>query len=118
MLQLKDETPMSNSASSRSQMCSVHFVVVQVMPLLHRNLWNRNIFKVVQEVKNLYAKAVRAPQCTHPVVLPRTLQRPVGPFEILQVPLRIYSLLQGRLVYDHFNKAPFPYCMPRSNGAS
>jgi hypothetical protein len=46
-------------------------------------LRNRNIFKVVREVKNQYARIVRAPQCTHLVVLLRTLQPLVGPFGIL-----------------------------------
>jgi hypothetical protein len=54
----------------------------------------------------------------HLVVLLRTLQRLVGPFGILQVLLRSYSPLQGCLVHDHFNKAPFQYCMPRTNDAS
>jgi hypothetical protein len=88
------------------------------MLLLCRNLRNRNIFKVVQKVKNQYARAVRAPQCMHLVVLLRTLQRLVGPFGILQVLLHSYSPLQGCLVHGHFNKAPFRYCMPRTNYAS
>jgi hypothetical protein len=54
----------------------------------------------------------------HLVVLLRTLQRLVGPFGILQVLLCSYSPLQGRLVHGHFNKAPFQYCMPRTNNAS
>jgi hypothetical protein len=83
-----------------------------------RNLRNRNIFKVVRKVKNQYARAVRAPQCTHLVVLLRTSQRLVRPFGILQVLLRRYSPLQGCLVHGHFNKAPFRYCMPRTNDAS
>jgi hypothetical protein len=74
--------------------------------------------KVVRKVKNQYARAVRAPQCTHLVVLLRTLQRLVGPFGILQVLLRSYSPLQGCLVYGFFNKAPFRYCMPRTNDTS
>jgi hypothetical protein len=41
-----------------------------------------------------------------------------GPFGILQVLLYRYSHLRGRLVYGHFNKAPFRCCMPRSNDAS
>jgi hypothetical protein len=85
---------------------------------LHRNLRNRNIFKVVRKVKNRYARAVRAPQCTHLVVLLKTLQRLVGPFGTLQVLLCSYSLLQGRLVHGYFNKAPFRCCMPRTNDAS
>jgi hypothetical protein len=52
------------------------------------------------------------------VVLLRTLQQLVGPFGILQVLLHSYSPLQGCLVHDHFNKAPFWYCMPRTNDAS
>jgi hypothetical protein len=87
-------------------------------PCSTRNLRNRNIFKVVRKVKNQYARAVRALQCTHLVVLLRTLQPLVGPFGILQVLLRSYSPLQGRLVHGHFNKAPFRCCMPRSNDAS
>jgi hypothetical protein len=70
------------------------------------------------KVKNQYARAVRAPQCMHLVVLLKTLQRLVGPFGILQVLLRRYSRLQGCLVHGHFNKAPFRYCMPRTNDAS
>jgi hypothetical protein len=99
-------------------MCCVHFVNVAVLPLLHRNLRNRNIFKVVRKVKNQYARAVRALQCTHLVVLLKTLQRLVGPFGILQVLLRSYSPLQGYLVHGHFIKALFRYCMPRTNDAS
>jgi hypothetical protein len=86
--------------------------------LFHRNLRNCNIFKVVRKVKNQYAKAVRAPQCTHLVGLLRTSQRLVGPFGILQVLLCRYSTLQGCLVHGHFNKAPFQHCMPRTNDAS
>jgi hypothetical protein len=41
-----------------------------------------------------------------------------GPFGFLQVLLRSYSPLQGCLVHGHFNKAPFRYCMPRTNDAS
>jgi hypothetical protein len=37
---------------------------------------------------------------------------------ILQVLLRSYSPLQGCLVHGHFNKAPFWYCMPRTNDTS
>jgi hypothetical protein len=55
---------------------------------------------------------------THLVVLLRTLQRLVGPFGILQVLLRSYNPPQGCLVHGHFNKAPFRYCMPRTNDAS
>jgi hypothetical protein len=81
-------------------------------------LRNCNIFKVVRKVKNQYARAVRDPQCTHLVVFLRTLQGLVGPFGILQVLLRSYSPLQGYLAHGHFNKAPFRYCMPRTNDAS
>jgi hypothetical protein len=48
----------------------------------------------------------------------RTLQRLVGPFGILHVLLRRYSPLQGCLVHGHFNKAPFRYCMLRTNDVS
>jgi hypothetical protein len=96
----------------------MHFVDVAAWPLLHLNLQNRSIFKVVRKVKNQYARAVRAPQCTRLMVVLRTLQPLVGPFGILQILLRSYSHLQGRLVRGHFNKAPFRCCMPRSNDTS
>ena len=41
--------------------------------LVYRNLQNCNIFKIVWKVKNQYAKVVRALQCTHLVVLLKTL---------------------------------------------
>jgi hypothetical protein len=84
----------------------VHFLDVAAWPLLHLNLQNLSIFKVVQKVKNRYARAVRAPQCTNLVVLPRTLLPLVGPFRNLQVLLRSYSHLRGRFVHGHFSKAP------------
>jgi hypothetical protein len=74
-------------------MCCVHFVNAAAWSLLHLNLQNRSIFKVVRKVKNQYARAVRAPQCTNLVVLPRTLLPLVGPFGILQVLLYSYSHL-------------------------
>jgi hypothetical protein len=82
------------------------------------NLQNRSIFKVVWKVKNQYARAVKAPQCTHLVVLLTTLQPLVGLFRILQVLLSSYSHPRDRFVYGHFNKAPLRCCMPRSNDAS
>ena len=45
------------------------------------------------ESEEPYARPVRAPQCMHLVVLLKTLQGLVGPFGILQVLLRSYSLL-------------------------
>jgi hypothetical protein len=88
------------------------------MALLHLNLQNRSIFKVVRKIKNQYARAIRAPQCTNLVVLPKTLQLLVGPFGILHVLLCSYSYLLGCLVHGHFSKAPFRSCMLRSNDAS
>jgi hypothetical protein len=96
----------------------LHFVDDAAWPLLHLSLQNRSILKVVRKVKNQYARAVKALQCTNLVVLPRTLQPLLGPFGILQLLLRSYSHRWGRQVDDHFNKAPFLNAMPRNNDTS
>jgi hypothetical protein len=60
----------------------MQLVDVAAWPLLHLNLQNCSIFKVVRKVKNQYARAISASQCMNLVVLPKTLLLLVGPLRI------------------------------------